>query len=430
MAIQDILGGGLPAGLLTPEQETAAQQRAQNAGLLNLAFGLLQASQGQQGQRKPSLGQIIGQAGPVGVAGYQQSFDKTLKDTLTSMQIQEMKRKQAEEERKRQIQERLSQLAPQLITTQREPSPTTGAFDAGQGIDVMQGGEGVVPQPQVTGYGINTAVLPALAALGPEGMAYAKSISDFQKSLQPEYLTVGESVYVKKPEGGLQKIVSAGGKFTGDYANIAMGIYGTADANEILSKDPTGFDKIQAGVLTVKKAGASSINLPSEGERKAGFLTNRVKFGLEQMSGIIGKNPPAASPEAIPSLVRYLTGSEFLSNKLTSEDRQRIEAAQLDVLDAALTLGTGAAYTKEQIEGYRKSYFPQLGDDPKTVKDKQVRLQNLLESAYISAGRAAPSESPSKFGQTTQTKGENPPAGVPQELWNVMTPQERALWKK
>ncbi len=65
--LQSLLGGGLPTGLLTPQQEAAAEQRARNAGLLNLAFGMLQASRGAPGQRAPSLGQVIGQAGPVGV---------------------------------------------------------------------------------------------------------------------------------------------------------------------------------------------------------------------------------------------------------------------------------------------------------------------------------------------------------------------------
>jgi hypothetical protein len=35
--LQELLGGGLPAGLLSPEQEAAAERRAQNAALLNFA---------------------------------------------------------------------------------------------------------------------------------------------------------------------------------------------------------------------------------------------------------------------------------------------------------------------------------------------------------------------------------------------------------
>jgi hypothetical protein len=62
----------------------------------------------------------------------------------------------------------------------------------------------------------------------------------------------------------------------------------------------------------------------------------------------------------------------------------------LEILDAALTLGTGAAYTREQLENYRRSYFPQLGDKQGTVKDKQQRLKSLIDSAMIKSGRAAP----------------------------------------
>lgn len=107
--LMDILGGGLPAGLLSPEQEAAAQQRAQAAGLLNFAFGALQASRGAPGTGRPSIGQVIGQAGPVGVAGYQQSFENTLGNALRSMQIQEMRARQAEVERERQRRQQFQQ---------------------------------------------------------------------------------------------------------------------------------------------------------------------------------------------------------------------------------------------------------------------------------------------------------------------------------
>jgi len=99
--LQDILGGGLPAGLLSQVEQAQAEERAKNLGLLNLSLGLLQASRGAPGQGRPGLGQIIGQAGPIGVQAYQQSFDQTLQNALRGMQIQEMQRKQGEIERQR-----------------------------------------------------------------------------------------------------------------------------------------------------------------------------------------------------------------------------------------------------------------------------------------------------------------------------------------
>jgi len=78
----------------------------------------------------------------------------------------------------------------------------------------------------------------------------------------------------------------------------------------------------------------------------------------------------------------------------------------MDLLDAALTLGTGASYTKEQLKGYSSSYFPKIGDSPKTIKDKEARLSNIVEAAKIAAGRGAKLVPEVKGGN-------NPPAGAP-----------------
>jgi hypothetical protein len=98
--LQDLMGGGIPAGLLDPQQQQALQEQAKSQGLLNLGFALLQSSQGQPGQGKPRLGQIIGQAGPAFAQGYRGAFDETLQNIVRSQQIQDMqKKRQAEEQR-------------------------------------------------------------------------------------------------------------------------------------------------------------------------------------------------------------------------------------------------------------------------------------------------------------------------------------------
>lgn len=126
----------------------------------------------------------------------------------------------------------------------------------------------------------------------------------------------------------------------------------------------------------------------SEGERKAATLLKRLEGSQAQLNAALTTNPDAAKPGLIASGLRTV-GAEAAANSITGTQRQQVEAAQLDILDAALTLGTGAAYTREQLEGYRKSYFPQIGDDPPTVADKAARLNNVIESAKIAAGRAA-----------------------------------------
>lgn len=88
-SINQLLGGSNLLGLLDPSgaMQAEAERRAQAAGLLNFAFGALQASRGVPGQGKPGLAQIVGQAGPAGISGYQQSFGQTLGDIVKGLQI-------------------------------------------------------------------------------------------------------------------------------------------------------------------------------------------------------------------------------------------------------------------------------------------------------------------------------------------------------
>jgi hypothetical protein len=140
--------------------------------------------------------------------------------------------------------------------------------------------------------------------------------------------------------------------------------------------------------LQAAKRPSTTITMPNEGERKAATLANRLNFSVDQINQAIGIDPTAAMPNTSVEIARFLSRTELIPNKLSSAQRQIVESAQLDILDAALTLGTGAAYTQAQLEGYRKSYFPQLGDKPENVISKRKRLQNILRSAEIASGRA------------------------------------------
>lgn len=119
-------------------------------------------------------------------------------------------------------------------------------------------------------------------------------------------------------------------------------------------------------------------------EKTAAFLTTRLADGVRALGQHKGSRP-TLGVEA----VRTIAG-DTAANYLTGDDRQIVEANQLDVLDSALTLGTGAAYTKEQLEGYRKSYFPVLGDSDAVVAEKSRKLKVLLQAARLKAGSAAP----------------------------------------
>ncbi len=120
---------------LTPEQQAMAERQARQAMLTQLGFGLLQASTGAPGQRKPSLGQIVGQAGPGAMQAYQGGFDRTLQQIMLSQQMAEQKRKRDQEQEAAQRQSQAIaglRTATQPVTAQTalslpgQPGPTVG----------------------------------------------------------------------------------------------------------------------------------------------------------------------------------------------------------------------------------------------------------------------------------------------------------------
>jgi hypothetical protein len=406
MALLDSFYGETPSyltGLLGEDELNRLQQQARNQSDLSLASALLQA--GAPSRTPNSSALAIAQGLQQGQQAYKQALNQGLQEKMVAMQLGEQMRKAQEAQAVRQFLPNLIQ--PGAVTTTPEQltmygQPTQGVVRDDEG-NLMPGGA-VIPATATRGQPtINKEALMQLAIASPE--AFAK-----YKSLLPEYKFEGGMAYEVSPFGGVKQV---GGQdkslqLTGEESNIALRLFGTNNAAE-LAKIPNSSKAIEQASIALKKAGATSINMPTGDERKSAVLANRMNFGVQQMNQAIGAEPTAAMPNTVAETARFFTRTDFLPNKLNTEQRQIVEGAQLDVLDAALTLGTGAAYTREQLEGYRKAYFPQLEDKPETIKSKQARLQNLLESAQIASGRAAstiptplPKQQPIQYPITTE----------------------------
>lgn len=125
----------------------------------------------------------------------------------------------------------------------------------------------------------------------------------------------------------------------------------------------------------------------TEGERKAAALGTRLESSLRELSQISATDQkPGVIERGFEGM-----GAEMAANAVRSTERQQAKSAQLDALDAALTLATGAAYTKEQLNNLWYSYFPQIGDSDKTVEFKKNKFETIVRTARIAAGRAEPS---------------------------------------
>jgi hypothetical protein len=386
----DIFGtsGQETMGLLgmSPEDVQKNRDSAQAQALYALAGRLFQGGRGassvleglQQGQQ-----------------AYKTAMQGSLQQQLQNAQIQEMLRKRQQEQQALMRQQGIEQ---EIAKAYR---PETFADTP---LTNLMGQEIAGPNmPQEAGGGLQ-ALAPRLMT-SPEGRRSLTELLAAQEAMSGKTTTLAEGANLIRINPITNKVetVAQGAKKrdTVTVGNTVLDkntmevLYTAPDAPSGSIKEFQDFMKLpkneQAAYIQLQdqKRPTTTINMPSEGERKAAVLASRLNFSVGQMNEAIGADPKAAMPSTTAEIARFVSRTDFLPNKLTTEQRQIVEAAQEDILDAALTLGTGAAYTREQLAGYKKSYFPQLEDKPAQIKTKQERLNNLLKSAEVASGRAA-----------------------------------------
>ena len=391
----DIFGtsGADTMGLLGMSSADIARNRddAQAQALYALAGRLFQGG---------NTGQSIVEGLQQGQKAYKGGMQDTLQSQLQNVQLADMIRKRKLEQQalaeQQRIQTVLGQgISPEQVTFQGQPSQFPARDDEGN----------LMPDMAVRPAGFDLArIAPQL--MGSE--AGRKTLSELvaaTKAMAGETTTLGEGAKLVRinpitnqvetvAEGAQKKETVTVGNSVLDKNTMKV-LYTAPDATSASIKEYQDFKKLNPAeqkaylLLQEQKRPSTTINMPSEGERKSAVLASRLNFSVGQMNDAIGADPKSAMPNTAAEVARFVSRTDFLPNKINTAQRQIVETAQLDILDAALTLGTGAAYTREQLESYRRAYFPQLEDNPATVKSKQDRLINLLKSAELGAGRAA-----------------------------------------
>lgn len=125
----------------------------------------------------------------------------------------------------------------------------------------------------------------------------------------------------------------------------------------------------------------------TEAQNKAAVLLGRIQGGFADIEDIIGTYPEAERPGLAETLSYGALGPEsVIARQTTDWQRRAINDVQRDIVDALLTMGTGAAYNQEQLEAMRVSYFPQYGDTPDEIAYKRRRLQRMIDTARLQAG--------------------------------------------
>jgi hypothetical protein len=347
--LQDLMGGGIPAGLLDPQQQQALQEQAKSQGLLNLGFALLQSSQGQPGQGKPRLGQIIGQAGPAFAQGYRGAFDETLQNIVRSQQVQDMqKKRQAEEQRQAAIKrlrptlseqdQLLFEAAPsefigKRIESQFREQPEsfrqlTDPEKQSMNLPVTKNFQVSSKSGRVTeigggGTNVKVEVPVSLSTEKKFGEAFATQVAQEDAKLRESAMAAPMALQNIDTN---KKLLEEGKVFTGSFANKRLAL---AAAGKSLGLTGSNTDELVANTqqLFAGRAKATLDNIKNSGLGAGQGFTDRDREFLEK--AVLGN-----IEFSIEALKRQLEIEEKVAKGTISKWNNRIKELPPDVVKA------------------------------------------------------------------------------------------------
>lgn len=133
---------------------------------------------------------------------------------------------------------------------------------------------------------------------------------------------------------------------------------------------------------------------PTESQAKYAYNARRAADAMKKVQDIVVKNPDAATSWWLSATENsMIPGLDALGRATADADSQIVRNNMADAVDAVITLGTGAAYTQEQLKAARNSILPQVGEDGPVKADKYRKLSILYDQAKQNA-RSAGSDLP------------------------------------
>lgn len=133
---------------------------------------------------------------------------------------------------------------------------------------------------------------------------------------------------------------------------------------------------------------------PTEFQGKSAGFGTRAQEADRILTELTGKFSPAAvnlkqSTENAPVIGGALGAGV---NMMTSAANQKAEQAQRDFVNAVLRQESGAAISASEFENAKKQYFPQPGDGPEVIRQKEDNRKLAVQGFLNNAGRALPKQ--------------------------------------
>jgi hypothetical protein len=376
--------------LFTPEQMSDIRYQGISQGLLGLGQALSQAG-------APSLmpqGSGLSQGLAAFNQGYQGQMDRALQDMLKGAQVKQMLDKQKQEAN-------IQRIKQQAFTPVAEVAPSmtsqTPYIQDMMKENMMLGDTNLESLSRAGNYavqGTGREVAPSVSQMFDQNKLmrdlYSAGYADEAKKYAPEYLTVGDSVYIKDPIRGLTQAIDNTGKLTGEFGNLAKLMYGT----DVVSKLPQGASQTIIGQVNKGKALTGGIGMDVGKEGSNMLDKELITSGTERIRFQQAKE--MAKPEFFTRpfqlTMEVAKQKEKLNQPLNEVERKNLSdytaftQTGMNSLNAYINKITGAAMGAGDEEKRLRSAMPDPQKDSYTEfmskTDNVLREGKLIEARY------------------------------------------------
>lgn len=181
-----------------------------------------------------------------------------------------------------------------------------------------------------------------------------------------------------------KQIIANGGK-PSDVA-VTLGKYSGASAKAELLKQQIKTEKAQQSKYYAE---ATQASLPGGGKPPTIDQVNNAGYAsrFEQANAIIDSKADTFKNMTYANFVLASSNSQ-LANKVLSADQRQASQAMRNFITAKLRKESGASIAPSEFADARVQYFPALGDDEQTLKNKKALRDSVLANAKLGAGSA------------------------------------------
>jgi hypothetical protein len=357
LRLQSLASGLLGAG--------AAFSRAGAPSLMPQGSGFSEALQGFQG-------------------GYQGQLDSALQNMLKATQVQELVRKQKQAQQLNQLYQSAYTPGKQTaIPSEVGPAvvETPGSFDIAK----------ILPQLQASGqFGAIKDIADSTKSLRQLGLmgggqapspfaAYTQAASPQVRALATQ-LEQGFKTGVIDEETAYKRLDSLA-RMEDSFVSRQIASGERMDARQAAAAERAE-RRLEGGK-------------PTEAEQKAaGFsqrmeLSNQLISDLENKIAAKGQDPnimfPTATSQAIGGIPFV---GDYARTKFTSTEQQQYRQAQENWVRANLRKESGAVIGADEMNAEIKTYFPQPGELPEVIAQKNIARQVTQEAMKTAAGKS------------------------------------------